>query len=128
MCGKVCEFLKRLAGALALAGVLVLAPARADDPPRRFELTISDGKVAETGIVRVLAGERVVLIWRADRETELHLHGYDIEATAAPDRPTTMAFEARAEGRFPVTAHRYGGGATGGHGAEALLYLEVHPR
>ena len=57
----------------------------------------------------------------------MHLHGYDLELSLAPDAPTEMNFEAFATGRFPVTSHGFGGH---GHDDEevVLLYLEVHPR
>ena len=49
-----------------------------------------------------------------------HLHGYDIEITVEEGKPQTMAFRARATGRFPIEMH--GGRHT------VLVYLEVHPR
>lgn len=67
-------------------------------------------------------GERVELRWGSDRPIALHLHGYDLEAKAAPQAPAVMAFEAKIAGRFPVTEHTPGAGHH-----RAILYLEVHP-
>jgi hypothetical protein len=36
-----------------------------------------------------------------------------------------MVIEAYATGRFPITSHGWG---EGGHGHDALTYLEVYPR
>lgn len=38
-------------------------------------------------------------------ETEVHVHGYDIEETAAPGAPAKFVFEAKDTGRFEVEAH-----------------------
>ena len=89
--------------------------------PRRFELRIENGRLADTArTVRVRQGEAVELIWSADHRSVLHLHGYDIEVTVDAGKPQTMAFRARATGRFTIEMH--GGKHT------VLLYLEVHPR
>jgi FtsP/CotA-like multicopper oxidase with cupredoxin domain len=72
--------------------------------------------------LRLRQGETVELHWSSDRPVVLHLHGYGIEAQAAPGSPATMRLAARVAGRFAVETHR----ADGRHAA--LLYLEVHPR
>jgi hypothetical protein len=38
-------------------------------------------------------------------ETEVHVHGYDIEETAAPGAPAKFVFKAKNTGRFEVEAH-----------------------
>jgi hypothetical protein len=38
-------------------------------------------------------------------ETEVHVHGYDLEETAAPGAPAKFVFEAKDTGRFEVEAH-----------------------
>ena len=72
--------------------------------------------------LRVKRGERVELRWKSDRPIALHLHGYDIERSAAPQAPAVMAFEAKIAGRFPVSEHTHGAGHH-----RAILYLEVLP-
>lgn len=94
------------------------------------EIRIQGGKLAAGGqkVIRVKQGETVRLRFLADKETALHLHGYNIERAAKPGAPAEMVFPARAAGRFPVTVHGEGSHG-GGHGAEeTLIYLEVHPR
>ena len=97
------------AGAVAAAG-----------PAKVFELTVVAGRSSET--LKVKRGERVELRWKSDRRVTLHLHGYDLERTVAPQAPAVMAFEADIAGRFPVSEHGHGGR----HG-RTVLYLEVHP-
>ena len=81
-------------------------------------------------VVRVTQGDEVELRWSADEPVSLHLHGYDLHASPAPDAPAKMAFNARATGRFPITAHSFAGerAHAGGHREQTLIYLEVHPR
>jgi hypothetical protein len=91
------------------------------EEPRRFELRIENGRLTTaTKTLQVRRGDAVELIWSADRSSVLHLHGYDIEITVEAGKPQTMAFRARATGRFPIEMH--GGRHT------VLVYLEVHPR
>jgi len=91
------------------------------EEPRRFEFRIENGRLADAAkTLQVRRGDAVELIWSADRRSTLHLHGYDIEITVDAGKPQTMAFQARATGRYPIEMH-------GGRHA-VLLYLEVLPR
>ena len=94
-------------------------------------LQIAGGKIkGDKKVVRVKQGDEVKLNLMADKTTEVHLHGYDIEKTVSPGRVTVMAFQARVAGRFPVTehgSHSHGKKKSGGHGEKVLFYLEVHP-
>jgi hypothetical protein len=96
--------------------------AAAQPAAKVFELLLVKGRVTGEETLRVKRGERVELRWKSDRPIELHLHGYDLEAKAAPQAPATMAFDAKIAGRFPVTEHTHG---PGHH--RAIVYLEVHP-
>jgi hypothetical protein len=87
-----------------------------------FDLALSAGRLPRGETLRVSRGEQVELRWSSDKRVTLHLHGYDIERTVAPQAPAVMAFKADIAGRFPVSEH--GGG--GRHG-RAVVYLEVHP-
>lgn len=89
--------------------------------PHRFDLRIENGRmVDDVKTVRVQQDEAVELSWSADRRTDVHLHGYDIEITVNPGQAQVMTFRARVTGRFPVESH--------GDRHTVLLYLEVHPR
>ncbi len=94
-------------------------------------LQIAGGKIkGNKKVVRVKQGDEVKLSLMADKTTEVHLHGYDIEKTVSPGRVAVMAFQARVAGRFPVTehgSHSHGKKKSGGHGEKVLFYLEVHP-
>ncbi len=94
-------------------------------------LKIAGGKIqGSKKVVRVKQGDKVRLNLMADRKTEVHLHGYDIEKTVSPGKTAVMAFRAKVAGRFPVTehgSHSHGKKKSGGHSEKVLFYLEVHP-
>lgn|SRR5688500_14182908 len=100
--------------------LIVFAGAVAAAEPAVFELTVVAGPSSQT--LKVKRGERVELRWKSERRVTLHLHGYDLERTVAPQAPAVMAFKADIAGRFPVSEHGHGGR----HG-RTVLYLEVHP-
>lgn len=101
--------------------------AIAQDSPRRvIDLRIESRKVvAPMAAIRLTEGDTVELRWTSDEPVELHLHGYDLKIQVRPDAPAAMVIEASATGRFPITSHGWG---AGGHGHDALTYLEVYPR
>ena len=116
-------------GRRLLATLLLIAAhtpsARAQDAgaTKRFDITIENGRVAGgLRILHLMRGDQVEILWTSDRVVTLHLHGYDIEITAAPGAPQRMTFSAHATGRFPVEIH----GGTGHH--RTLIHVEVHPR
>ena len=45
------------------------------------------------------------IVVSADAEDDLHLHGYDIEKTAAPGKPARFDFDASIEGQFEMESH-----------------------
>jgi hypothetical protein len=110
-----------------LAGSTCALPAQQAKPEaRRFDLRIANGKLLDApGVIRVLRGDTVVIAWQTDRPTIVHLHGYDIETTATPERTAEMSFVANATGRFPIGLHA-DKSAKARH--SVLIYLEVHPR
>ena len=66
-------------------------------------LKIAGGEIqGDNKVVRVKQGDKVKLNLMADKTTEVHLHGYDIEKTVSPGGMAVMAFQARVAGRFPV--------------------------
>lgn len=52
--------------------------------------------------VRVNRGQKVRIRVEADRDEEVHLHGYDLSADVAPGRPAVIEFTADAPGVFEV--------------------------
>ena len=109
-----------------MPSVLIRAAIAQDSTPRVIDVRIENRKVvAPSATVRVTEGDVVELHWTSDEPVELHLHGYDLEVHVRPDAPATMVVEAFATGRFPITSHGWG---AGGHGHDALTYLEVYPR
>ena len=113
------------------AAILILAVAFATPAPGQTPLTaeIKAGKVVGERTLRVKQGEAVTLTVTSDRKIVLHLHGYDIERTAEPDKPAVFSFPAKATGRFSIQSVEAAakGGKGHSHGS-ALLYLEVLPR
>ena len=108
---------------LLLAGLL-LTTLTVVAEPRVIELTILAGTLpSDQRVIRVSQGDAVTLRFTSDRALTLHLHGYNIEQRLTPGTPATMAFAARATGRFAIEVHA----GQGGHEA-TLGYLEVHPR
>jgi hypothetical protein len=61
-------------------------------------------------------GETVTLVITSDAADELHVHGYDLTAAVAADRPTTLTFTVDTPGVFEVELHDAG---------TALLSLQV---
>lgn len=114
-----------LAAGAAVALLGAARVARAEN--KIIDVVIEARKVVGDDVARVTEGDAVTLRWSTDEAVSVHLHGYDLKLSIAPDAPAEMTFEAFAAGRFPVTSHGFGGH---GHDDEevVLLYLEVHPR
>jgi hypothetical protein len=116
------SWLLRVIGVTCVTAAVLSGSSRAAaQSPQRFDLRIEHGRLAgNLKTIQVRRNDAVEITWSADRRTVLHLHGYDIETTVEPGQPQTMAFLARATGRFPIERH------DGQH--TVMLYLEVHPR
>ena len=115
---------------LAASSFLLAAPIRAaiaqKAPQRVIEVQINNRKVVAPGRkIRITEGDVIELRWTSDEPVELHVHGYDLELHVRPDEPAAMVIEAYATGRYPITSHGWG---KGGHGHDALTYLEIYPR
>lgn len=122
---RILRFRPQIAGMLASVAAMIAGPCvaqTADGAAQRFELRIVNGRLADAPkTIGVKRGDKVELVWSADRRTVVHLHGYDVEATIDPAKAENMAFLAGMTGRFPIETH-------GGSGHRVLIYLEVHPR
>ncbi len=109
-----------------MPSVLIRAAVAQDNPQRAIDVRIENRKVvAPMAAIRLTEGDMVELRWTSDEPVELHLHGYNLKIQVRPDAPAAMVIEASATGRFPITSHGWG---AGGHGHDALTYLEVYPR
>jgi hypothetical protein len=108
-----------------LAGLACVAGAQAAE--LTFDLRIANGRVpADMRLIRVKQGDVVKLRWTADRRTEIHLHGYDVNKTVEPGATTELAFTAHATGRFTIEPHV--ATPSGGHAHGSILVtIEVHP-
>lgn len=118
--------LARLCLGLALPTALARAVSAQEAAPRVIEVRIENRQVVEPkAAITATQGEVIELRWTSDEAVELHLHGYDMELDLSPGEPASMVVEAYATGRFPVASHGWG---DGGHGDEALIFLEVYPQ
>ena len=72
--------------------------------------------------LRFRRGDAVELTVSSDAPMDLHLHGYDLEASARPGQPARFAFVARLPGRFPISEHRHDA-----RHHRSVLFIEVHP-
>ena len=72
--------------------------------------------------LRFRQGDAVELTVASDAPMDLHLHGYDIEASAKPGQPARFAFVAKLPGRFPISEHRHDA-----RHHRSVLFVEVHP-
>jgi hypothetical protein len=109
-----------IATALFIGSIGTCRAQTAAAEPRRFDLRIENGRIADhVKSVQVQRDEVVEFSWSSDRRTDVHLHGYNIEVTVNPGQTQVMPFRARATRRFPIEAHGV---------RHVLLYLEVHPR
>ncbi|MDA0339312.1 MAG: hypothetical protein O2910_05665 [Proteobacteria bacterium] len=113
-------------GAILVGSALLIAPATADDK-RAIEIRIENRAVVvpESGTIKIHEDDVVDVQWSSDEAAELHIHGYDLHINVRPGKTTNSTIKAHATGRFPITSHGWG---DGGHGHDALAYLEVHPR
>ena len=113
------------AAGLFLPAALVRAAVAQNRPRQMLEVRIENRQVVEPReAIRVTQGDVIELRWTSDEAVELHLHGYDIEFDVEPGEPASMVIQANATGRFPITSHGWG---DGGHGHDALIFLEVYP-
>ena len=66
-------------------------------------MTVRGGEPVD-GIVRAEAhkGEPVLVVVRSDVADEVHVHGYDLMADVAPDKPVRIEFAANLTGRFEI--------------------------
>ena len=115
-----------LAAGAIVPTALIHAAVGQDGPPQVIDVRIESRKVvALKEAIQIIESDVIELRWTSDEPVKLHLHGYDLEIEVRPAKPATMLIKARATGRFPITSHGWG---DGGHGHDALTYLEVYPR
>ena len=82
------------------------------------EVEVSGEDVTGGGRVEVKLGTTVRLTVRADRDDEVHVHGYDISGSVGPSRPAVLEFVADIPGVFEVELEESG---------LPILELEVTP-
>jgi hypothetical protein len=83
-----------------------------------IEIEVENGQVNGPSEVSVSAGEKIVLVVRADVSDEVHVHGYDLRAVVSPANPATIPFTADLVGVYEVELES---------AAELLFRLKVNP-
>ena len=74
-----------------------------------FEISFAEDKVSgDTGRLEVGLGETVTIRVTSLRTDEVHLHGYDLRAPVAVDRPGVLTFTATIPGVFPLELENLG--------------------
>ena len=112
-------------GSIVPSALIQTAVAQ-DSPSRVIDVRIESRRVvAPKEAIQITETDVIELRWTSDEPVKLHLHGYDLEIEVRPGKPAAMLIKAHATGRFPITSHGWG---DGGHGHDALTYLEVYPR
>jgi len=77
-----------------------------DKPDVDVLIKVVDGeRVGGKGKVEAKQGDHVRITVEVDAPQELHLHGYDLEAEATPNKPGIFQFEAELEGIFELESH-----------------------
>ena len=95
----------------AAATAAEVAPSAATESPAGQQLTvqITGGQASgDTGRVPVVVGTPVTLSITSDAADEVHVHGYDLEATLTPGTPAEISFDAGIPGVFEVELHEAG--------------------
>jgi hypothetical protein len=92
------------------------APSTSGEPTTttraEFSGTVIEAKVTGSQVetaerrVRVDRGTKVRIRVEADRNEEVHLHGYDLSRDVAPGKPAVLDFVADAPGIFEVELER----------------------
>ncbi len=92
---------------LILGGLFItLRPDASNAEPKDvgFDVSIT-GDAMEPKEFTAREGDTVTFRIRADREVELHLHGYDEEVSVKEDAPATLTFKADKTGNWPIEDH-----------------------
>ena len=71
-----------------------------------FDLNIKDNKlISESTILRVKHNDYIKLSIKSNKNTQIHIHGYDIEKKITSENAELIEFKANATGRFNITIH-----------------------
>lgn len=91
---------------LAAATLLTLSGCSSPTvEPVSFELAVTAAAPAEPQTFEAPLGAQVTITVLSDVSDELHLHGYELEATLQPGDEETLEFEATMSGSFELETH-----------------------
>ncbi len=89
-------------------GPTATAPSAPKPPPDANPatvITLTDYAVTEVENVEVAKGDQVRLVFRSNVPDSIHIHGYDLEQEAGPNKPARFSFPADIEGVFEIESH-----------------------
>ena len=91
----------------AMATTTATTTATVNQEPKAETIAIKDGEpVGGMAKLSYKQGSKVKLTVTTDgAETDVHIHGYDIEKATAPGAPAKFSFVAKDTGRFEVELH-----------------------
>lgn len=88
--------------------------------PQAYAFTIRDGKkIAGPPIIQVPLNTEIRLVVNADKQDELHVHGYDLAKELPAGETIELIFTAERSGRFGIELH---------DAHAELTTLQVQPR
>ncbi len=92
---------------LILGGLFItLRPDASNAEPQDVSFDVSiTGDTMEPKEFAAREGDTITFRIRADREVELHLHGYDEGVSVTEEVPATLTFEADKTGNWPIEDH-----------------------
>jgi hypothetical protein len=77
-----------------------------DSPDVDVFIQVAGGeRIGGKGRVRAKQGDHVRIEVAVDAPQDIHLHGYELEQEATPDKPAVFEFEAELEGIFELESH-----------------------
>ena len=92
---RVCAAALLAASACGLPGVTNAPPAQA----RHFTVKVTGDK-AQPDHLQAFQDDTITITLQADKNEEIHLHGYDVAFEVGPGKPVTKTFKADRTGTF----------------------------
>jgi hypothetical protein len=84
-------------------------PAETETEPRAdvdILIQVADGaRIGGEGRIEAKTGDTVRIEVQVDAPQDLHIHGYELEKSATPDKPAVFRFKADLEGIFDLESH-----------------------
>jgi len=90
-----------VAAFLVVGGFLILRTTGGGGTPRTIDLTVT-GTTMTPDRLTAKQNDMLTINVRADKEEEIHLHGYDVKFEAKPNQAVSRTFKADKTGSFEI--------------------------